>query len=49
MDIFGGDIEFEKRKINDRIKDDYCSKNKIRLIRISYSDNIFKILCNLPI
>ncbi len=41
MDIFGGDIEFEKRKINDRIKDDYCSKNKIRLIRISYSDNIF--------
>jgi hypothetical protein len=46
---FGGQSKFEKIRINDRIKDDYCSQNNIRLIRISYSDNIFESLCNLPI
>lgn len=49
MDIFGGDIEFEKRKSNDRVKDDYCSRNKINLVRISYSDKILERLYNLPI
>lgn len=31
---------FENRKIRDSIKDDFCKKNNINLIRISYKENI---------
>lgn len=37
---FGGNEEFEKRKIKDKIKTKYCKKNGIKLIRIKYNENI---------
>jgi len=40
VDLFGGDEEFKKRKINDTIKDQYCKKNRIPLLRISYLEDI---------
>jgi hypothetical protein len=40
VSIFGGVKEFEKNKIRDKIKNEYCIKNNIHLIRISYLDNI---------
>ena len=40
IDRFGGKEEFEKVKIKDKIKDGYCRKNNIHLIRINYLDNI---------
>jgi hypothetical protein len=36
MDIFGGAIEFEKRKINDKIKNNFCMNSKIELFRIPF-------------
>lgn len=42
--LFGGDKEFEKTKIRDEIKSNYCLDNNIELIRISYLDNIQDIL-----
>ncbi|MCK9446726.1 hypothetical protein M0Q50_07705 [bacterium] len=41
--------KFEKQKINDNIKNNYCKKNNITLLRIHYKDinNIEKILDNL--
>jgi very-short-patch-repair endonuclease len=36
IDIFGGDIEFEKRKINDKIKNNFCINSKIELLRIPF-------------
>ena len=38
--LFGGEKEFEKTKIKDKIKTDYCINNNIELIRISYLENI---------
>ena len=38
--FFGGKDEYEKVKYRDRIKNDFCLGNNIRLIRISYTDNI---------
>lgn len=29
---------FNKQKYHDKIKDDYCKANKIKLLRISYKD-----------
>ena len=37
-DYFGGIDGFEKRKINDNIKNSYCLNNNINLIRIPYYD-----------
>lgn len=34
--VFGGHEDFEIRKKHDNIKDEYCSSNNIRLIRIPY-------------
>lgn len=34
---FGGEETFEYTKKNDKIKDDYCAENNIRLIRIPYT------------
>jgi hypothetical protein len=41
---FGGETEFEKIKIKDKIKTEYCMKNNIRLVRISYMDDIQMVL-----
>jgi very-short-patch-repair endonuclease len=38
------DNEFEIRKIRDQIKNEYCLKNNIKLIRIKYNENIDKKL-----
>jgi len=41
--FFGGKKQLKKQQLNDLIKDQYCDKNNIRLIRYDYKDNI-KIL-----
>jgi very-short-patch-repair endonuclease len=48
FDFFGGNEKLIERQKKDKIKDDYCLKNKINLIRISYNDinNIENILNN---
>lgn len=40
VDIFGGEEEFIKRKTNDEIKNNYCIKNRIPLLRISYLEDV---------
>jgi hypothetical protein len=40
IDLFGGEIEFKKRKKNDDIKNKYCKKNKIPLLRIPYFEDV---------
>ena len=44
--IFGGDETLSRIKKNDKIKDNWCLENNIKLIRISYKkkNKIFKIL-----
>lgn len=44
--FFGGEEKFKTLKKHDKIKDNYCLSNNIKLIRISYSEinNITKIL-----
>lgn len=37
---FGGELGLQKRQKKDRIKNDYCNKNKIPLLRIKYDENI---------
>lgn len=46
IDFFGGEDGLKLTKLRDNIKDNYCSSNEIKLIRISYKDykNIDKIL-----
>ena len=46
IEWFGGKGDFEKRKIHDEIKNKYCRKNNILLIRIPYWElnNIEKLL-----
>jgi len=44
VDYWGGKEGFEKRKLYDKEKNDYCKLNNINLIRISYKDNIKIIL-----
>ena len=41
---FGGEAAFEKQKIRDNIKNEYCKNNNIRLIRIRRGDNIEEII-----
>ena len=47
VEYFGGEDEFELRKIKDEIKNEYCKKNNIRLIRIRYDEDTNKKLNNL--
>jgi len=47
VEYFGGIKEFKNIQKRDRIKNEYCSKNNIILIRISYNDNINEIINNL--
>jgi len=44
VELFGGEKELLKRKINDEIKNNYCIKNRISLIRISYLEDIHQCL-----
>jgi hypothetical protein len=46
IDYFGGIESFNSLILRDNIKNEYCEKNKIKLIRISYEDInlIYKIL-----
>jgi hypothetical protein len=37
---FGGEEGLKKRQINDQIKDNFAKENNIKLIRISYKENI---------
>lgn len=47
VDLFDGEEGFKICKKHDKIKNDYCEKNGIKLIRIPYWDfrNIEKIIC----
>lgn len=40
--FWGGEEGYQKRLINDHKKDDYCKKNNIKLLRISYKYNNIK-------
>lgn len=46
VELFGGEDGFQKRKINDNIKSNYCIKNNISLVRIPYNEfrNIEQII-----
>lgn len=46
---FGGEDAFKQIQLRDKIKNEYCKLNNIRLIRISYKENIIKILKNIII
>lgn len=46
VSYFGGESEFNKRLINDKIKTKFCENNGINIIRISYRDNIENVLEN---
>lgn len=48
IDYFGGKETFENTKIRDKIKNNYCKENEIKLIRIHYKriNNINDILDN---
>lgn len=39
-DYFGGDCEFVKIQERDKIKEEYCLKNNLKLFSISYLDDI---------
>lgn len=49
IEFWGGEEEFERIKLCDKIKDNYCIDNNIKLIRIPYWDyeNLGKILDDL--
>jgi len=40
INIWGGEKEFKLRQKRDQLKNEYCEKNNIRLIRIRYNENI---------
>lgn len=42
--MFGGEEEFKKVQIKDKIKTEYCKSNNIKLIRISYKEDIIEKL-----
>lgn len=45
VDLFGGQESFNKLKVNDNIKEIFCSKNSIKLLRIRYKiDDVEKSL-----
>ena len=44
IEFFGGEKDFEIRKKNDIIKNEYCKNNHIDLIRISYKQDIETVL-----
>lgn len=40
VEYFGGNDAFKSRKKKDKIKDEYCNKNNIRLVRIRYNQDV---------
>lgn len=46
VDYFGGEDSFKRQKRHDKIKEDYCSKNNIRLLCIPYYADVEKELNN---
>jgi very-short-patch-repair endonuclease len=44
IEFFGGKEGFKKRQIHDQIKNEYCKKNNINLIRIKKNEDITKII-----
>jgi len=46
VNYFGGTKSFNKIKESDKIKNDYCKENKIKLLRIPYYENIERSLKN---
>ena len=42
-EFFGGDEEFEKLQIRDRIKNEWCKVNEIKLLRLNYLQKIDEI------
>lgn len=46
IDYFGGQESFERTVKHDKLKNDYCANNNIRLLRISYLENIEEKLNN---
>lgn len=46
VELFGGEEGFNKRMYHDEIKNQYCSNNKIHLLRIPYYSNIEEELNN---
>ena len=40
VDFFGGEYNYQKVKLNDSIKNEWCEKNSINLIRITYNVNL---------
>lgn len=45
--IFGGVKRFEKQIKTDKIKNNFCEKNGIKLLRIKYTDNVEEIITKL--
>jgi len=44
IERFGGENEFKLTQLRDEIKNDYCNKNGIKLLRIKYDEDIIKKL-----
>ena len=40
VDFFGGEDNYQKVKLNDSMKNEWCEKNSINLIRIPYNVNL---------
>lgn len=47
INCFGGIEQYERQKINDKIKAEYCLNNNIQLLIIKHNENIDKKLANL--
>jgi very-short-patch-repair endonuclease len=44
--FFGGEEGFNKRLKNDKIKDNYCNSNNVKLVRVRYNENFENKLNN---
>lgn len=49
VDCWGGRECLSRRQHNDKIKDDYCAKNNMRLIRIRYDEDVCDTLERVPL
>lgn len=47
LKFFGGERRYIKQKEYDTVKNKYCKNKDINIIRISYKDNIIRILKNI--
>ena len=45
--FFGGEATFEKIKIRDKIKEEFCKKNSIKLFRIKFDDKLIEKITDL--